>query len=96
MIVFDIAHFYDWRLGDRIAVDPGEMSPLREVQKKTGVPISEEDYTLFNERTGGRAVIRKNDYECEDAFAWLRELENKASYRLLNQDHSQCPTGNAL
>ena len=77
MIIFDTAHFHDWRKGDRIAVDTGEMSPSREMQKKMGLPMSEEDYTLFNERTGGKAIIRKNDYECEDAFAWLKGLESK-------------------
>ncbi len=75
MIIFDTAHFHDWRLGDRIAVDTGEMTPMRELQKKMGLPMSEEDYTLFNERTGGKAIIRKIDCECEDAFAWLKEWE---------------------
>jgi hypothetical protein len=55
----------------------GPMNPIRDVQKKFGVRMSEEDYTLTNERTGGTAVIRKNDYECEDAFAWLKELQEK-------------------
>ncbi len=77
MIIFDIAHLHNWKLGDRIAITMGEMSPWRQVQKDAGVSMDEEDYTLFNQRTGGRAPVRKNDFECEDAFAWLRELVAK-------------------
>lgn len=77
MIIFDTGHMHDWRVGDRIDANPGSMSPYREIQKTMGMRMSEEDYILTNQRTGGKAVIRKNDYECEDAHAWLAELEDR-------------------
>jgi len=77
MVIFDTAHFHDWKLGDHIAVDGGDMSGNRDVQKQLGMSVSEDDYTLFNKRTRGKAIVRKNDYECENAFAWLKELKDK-------------------
>lgn len=74
MIIFDRGQMESWRVGDKIGVDPGAMSRGREIQKAIGMKMSEEDYTLTNQRTGGKAVIRKNDYEHEDAHAWLAEL----------------------
>lgn len=53
------------------------MSPWCDVQKKMRMRISEKDYTLTNQRTGGQAVIRESDYEREDAFAWLKERQTK-------------------
>ena len=77
MIIFDTGQMYGWKLGDRIDVTMTGMSPHREMQKTMGLPMSEEDYVLTNQRTGGRAVIRKNDYECENAWTWLKELQSK-------------------
>jgi hypothetical protein len=77
MIIFDTGQMQGWRVGDRIDSNPGAMSMHREIQKKMGMKMSEEDYILTNQRTGGQAVIRKNDYECEDAHAWLAELKKK-------------------
>jgi hypothetical protein len=77
MIIFDTGQMQSWKVGDRIDSNPGPMSKHREIQKQMGVTMSEEDYILTNQRTGGQAVIRKNDYECEDAHAWLAELKKK-------------------
>jgi hypothetical protein len=77
MIIFDTGQMHDWRVGDPVDADPGPMSPYRQIQKDMGKRMSEEDYILTNQRTGGTAVIRKNDYECEDAFAWMNELKAK-------------------
>ena len=63
IIIFDTAHFYGWKEGDHVAIDPGRMSQTREIQKTMGMRMSEEDYTLFNKRTGGQAISRKNDWE---------------------------------
>ena len=63
MFVFDTAHYHDWKIGDHVAIDPGPMSRSREIEKSMGIPLSEEDYTLFNKRTGGKAISRKNDWE---------------------------------
>jgi hypothetical protein len=63
MIIFDTAHYYGWKTGDHVAIDPGPMSPSREIEKNMGMQMSEEDYTLFNQRTGGKAISRKNDWE---------------------------------
>jgi len=49
--------------GGHVAIDPGPMSRSREIEKSMGIPLSEEDYTLFNKRTGGKAISRKNDWE---------------------------------
>lgn len=65
MWVFDTADYHNWRVGDHVAIDPGPMDRGREIEKAMGMPLSEEDYTLFNERTGGKAVSRKNDWEVE-------------------------------
>jgi hypothetical protein len=65
MCIFDTAHYHDWKVGDHIAVDPGPMSRAREIEKAMGTRMSEEDYTLFNKRTCGRAISRKNDWEVE-------------------------------
>jgi len=40
-----------------------------------GRKINDEDYILTNQRTRGTAVIRKNDYEREDAFVWMKGLK---------------------
>jgi hypothetical protein len=63
LIPFDIADYHDWKVGDHVAIDAGPMSPNREIQKSMGMRMSEEDYTLFNKRTGGKAISRKNDWE---------------------------------
>jgi hypothetical protein len=39
------------------------------------MPLSEDDYILTNQRTGTKANIRKNDFEIEAAWKWLRELQ---------------------
>jgi len=77
MIIFDTGQMHDWKVGDRIDSDPGAMSPYRQIQKDMGMKVNEEDYILTNQRTKGTALIRKNDYECEDAFAWMKELQDK-------------------
>jgi hypothetical protein len=77
MIIFDTGQIHDWKVGDCVDVNPGPMSPIRQLQKNHGVPMDEEDYILTNERTGGTAMIRKNDYECEDAQAWLKDLHRR-------------------
>jgi hypothetical protein len=77
MIIFDTGQMHDWKVGDGIDADLGAMNPFRQMQKNHGIPMDEEDYILTNERTGGTAVIRKNDYECEDAHAWLKDLHTK-------------------
>jgi hypothetical protein len=53
------------------------MSRYRQIQKNMGRKINDEDYILTNQRTRGTAVIRKNDYEREDAFVWMKGLKNK-------------------
>jgi hypothetical protein len=77
MIIFDTGQMHDWKVGDRIDSNPGTMSQHRQMQKDMGMKMSEEDYTLTNQRTEGAALIRKNDYECEDAFVWMKELQDK-------------------
>jgi hypothetical protein len=77
MHIFDTGEMQGWQVGDRIAVNVGAMSPMRAAEKKMGQPLSEEDYTLTNQRTGQKAIIRKNDYEVEDAWKWLEELRAK-------------------
>jgi hypothetical protein len=74
MIPFDTAEFHDWQVGDKIAVDHGDISNARQRQKTMGVSLSEDNYLLYNERKGGKAVVRKNDYEVENAFDWLKTL----------------------
>ncbi|MGO8986283.1 MAG: hypothetical protein ACLQFM_15985 [Terriglobales bacterium] len=74
MHVFDTAHLHDWKVGDLIAIDPGNLSREREIEKQMGVQMSEDDYTLYNQRTGGKAPIRKNDWEVEGTTVWLNEL----------------------
>ncbi len=63
MFIFDTAHYHGWKIGDHVKIDPGAMSRDREVEKAEGARLSEEDYTLFNQRTGGKAISRKNDWE---------------------------------
>jgi len=63
MFIFDTADYHDWKVGDRIAIDNGPMDRTREIEKAMGMRLSEEDYTLYNERTGGKAISRKNDWE---------------------------------
>ncbi len=46
MHIFDTGEMEGWQVGDRIAVDVGAMSFGREIQKRMGVRLSEEDYTL--------------------------------------------------
>src|SRR5262249_11056132 len=77
VIIFDRGQMETWQIGDRIDMNPGAMSRAREIEKAMGMRMSEEDYTLTNQRTGGTAVSRKNDYEYENAHAWLKELEDR-------------------
>jgi hypothetical protein len=77
VFIFDREQMETWEIGDRIDMNPGAMSRAREIEKSMGMRISEEDYTLTNQRTGGTAVSRKNDYEYENAHAWLKELEDQ-------------------
>jgi hypothetical protein len=77
MHIFDRAQMHDWRKGDLVYSDLGAMNPSREVQQSAGVPMNEEDYTLTNKRTGGKALSRKNDWEVEKASDWLKELITK-------------------
>jgi hypothetical protein len=74
MHIFDRAYLHDWKVGDLIAVDPGDLSMGREIQKQMGMRMSEDDYTLYNQRTGGKAPIRKNDWEVEPTTVWVSEL----------------------
>ena len=73
MIVFDSAELVGWQVGDLIST-AGEIHPHREMQQKMGLPMSEDDYILTNERTGTTANVRKNDFEVEDAHGWLAQL----------------------
>jgi hypothetical protein len=77
MHVFDRAYLHDWKKGDLIAIDHGDLSMDREIQKTMGMPMSEDDYTMYNQRTGGKAVSRKNDWEVEKTSVWLKELVAK-------------------
>jgi len=72
--IFDTAHLDDWKVGDLIAIDPERLSMEREIEKQMGMPMSEDDYTLYNQRTGGKAPIRKNEWEVEGTTGWLNEL----------------------
>ncbi|HTR24757.1 MAG TPA: hypothetical protein VMI10_12300 [Terriglobales bacterium] len=65
IITFDIADYHNWKKGDRVAINPniGPISRLREIQAAAGIDTEEEDYTLVNQRTGGRAISRKKDWE---------------------------------
>lgn len=64
IIIFDTAHYHDWKIGDHVAiyVGFGPKTQLRRIQENMGIPLAEEDYTLFNQRTGGKAISRKNDW----------------------------------
>jgi hypothetical protein len=77
MHIFDRAYLHDWRVGDLIAIDPGDLSRGREIEKQMGMPLSEDDYKLYNQRTSGKAVSRKNDWEVEKTSVWLKELVAK-------------------
>jgi hypothetical protein len=74
MHIFDQAHLHDWKVGDLVAIDPGSLSRDREIEKQMGMRMSEDDYTLYNQRTGGKAPSRKNDWEIENTSVWLKEL----------------------
>jgi hypothetical protein len=74
MHIFDRAQMHDWKVGDLVAIDPGDLSMGREIEKQMGMRMSEDDYTLYNQRTGGKALSRKNDWEVEKTSVWLKEL----------------------
>lgn len=76
MIIFDSADMFEWKKGDLIAIE-SKPDGHREIEKATGISLSEDDYILHNQRTQGKATIRKNDYEHEDAWKWLRELQER-------------------
>jgi len=80
MIVCDSAQMYGWKVGDPIRVD-GALHPRRELQKQMGLPLSEDDYILHNQHTETRANIRKNDFEHEDAWEWLKELQDEGKVK---------------
>jgi hypothetical protein len=77
MHIFDRAYLHDWKVGDLVAIDHGDLSNARQQQKESGVPLSEDDYTMYNQRTRGNAVSRKNDWEVEKTAVWLKELVDK-------------------
>src|SRR6202030_3260786 len=74
MHIFDRAQMHDWKVGDLVAIDPGDLSMGREIEKQMEMRMSEDDYTLYNQRTGGKALSRKNDWEVEKTSVWLKEL----------------------
>jgi len=74
MHIFERAQMHDWKVDDLVAIDPGDLSMGREIEKQMGMRMSEDDYTLHNQRTGGKALSRKNDWEVEKASDWLKEL----------------------
>jgi hypothetical protein len=77
MHILDRAYLHDWAVGDLVAIDSGDLSSRRETEKIAGMQISEDDYTMYNQRTGGKAVSRKNDWEVEKTSGWLKELVAK-------------------
>ncbi|HXB99510.1 MAG TPA: hypothetical protein VNU74_03875 [Terriglobales bacterium] len=77
MHIFDRAYLHDWKVGDRVAVDAGDLSLSREIEKNMGMKMSEDDYALYNQRTSGKALSRKNDWEVEKTSVWLKELIEK-------------------
>lgn len=77
MHIFERAHMHDWRKDDRVASNPGDLSPGRAIQEQMGVSMPEDNYTLYNQRTGGKGLSRKNDWKVEKASDWLKELVDK-------------------
>jgi hypothetical protein len=77
MHIFDRAYLHDWAVGDLVAIHPGDLGMTREIEKTMGMQMSEDDYTMYNRRTGGKAVSRKNDWEVEKTSVWLKELRAK-------------------
>jgi hypothetical protein len=76
--IFDTGELFGWEVGDMVAME-GAPQPHREVEKAMGLPLSEDDYTLTNQRTGKTATVRFNDYEVEGdkAWDWLKDLESR-------------------
>jgi hypothetical protein len=74
MHIFDRAQLHNWKAGDLVAIDPGDLSRTREIEKEVGMRMSEDDYTMYNRRTSGKALSRKNDWEVEKTSDWLKEL----------------------
>jgi hypothetical protein len=74
--IFDTGELFGWELGDLIAME-GAPCPHREMEKAMGTPLSEDNYTLTNQKTGKTATVRFNDYEVDDAWAWLKDLETR-------------------
>jgi hypothetical protein len=77
MHIFERAHMHDWRKGDLVASDPGDLSVGRVIQEEMGVQMREDDYTLYNQRTGGKGLSRKEDWKVEKADDWVKELVAK-------------------
>jgi hypothetical protein len=86
MITFDIADYHDWNIGDHVAIDPGPMSQTREIEKAMGMRMSEEDYTLFNKRTGESVPI----FPFSFSFVLSR-----AGCALQQREHTHCKTSSA-
>ena len=81
MIISESASTDGWRVGDLISVE-GERDEHREIQKAMGLPLSNDDvYRLHHKNSGGVAISRKNDYEREDAHAWLADLVERGSLK---------------
>lgn len=76
--IFDTGELFGWEVGDLVAME-GAPRPHREIEKTMGLPLSEDDYTLTNQRTGKTATVRFNDYEVEgdSAWDWLKDLRSR-------------------
>lgn len=75
ILIFDTGQLHGWSVGDLVAMD-GAPQPQREMKKAMGMPLSEDNYTLTNQRLQQTATVRFNDYEVGDnAWDWLKDLE---------------------
>lgn len=74
MIISESASTDGWKVGDLIAIEGGR-DEHREIQKAMGLPLSNDVYKLHHKNSGAIAISRKNDYEHEDAHAWLEAVK---------------------
>ena len=76
--IFDTGEQLGWQVGDLLAMEGGPQ-PHREVEKAMGLPLSEDNYTLTNQRLQKTAKVRFNDYEVpgDNAWDWLKDLEKR-------------------
>lgn len=77
ILIFDIGELFGWSIGDLVAME-GAPKPHREMDKAMGLPLSEDNYTLTNQKLQKMATVRFNDYEVGDnAWDWLKDLEKR-------------------